>query len=91
MGGELIVRGRVSTGLIFLHADGTAYRGGVSALAAGVQAAAFQVLRRLGFGEGETRRALPEVLTHVGHEPNLERVLRSALERLSAHTLARAC
>jgi hypothetical protein len=36
-----------------------------------VQAAAFQALRRLGFGEGETRRALSEVLTHVGQKPNL--------------------
>jgi 5-methylcytosine-specific restriction endonuclease McrA len=88
--GELVVRGRVSTGLIFRHADGTAYGGGVSALAAGVQAAAFQALRRLGFGEGETRRALSEVLTHVGNEPNLERVLRSALDQLSAHKFARA-
>jgi hypothetical protein len=88
--GELVVRGRVSTGLSFRHADGTEYGGGVSALDAGVQAAAFQALRRLGFGESETRRALSEVLTHVGHEPNLERVLRSALERLSAHKFARA-
>jgi 5-methylcytosine-specific restriction endonuclease McrA len=88
--GELVVRGRVSTGLSFRHADGTEYGGVVSAPAAGVQAGAFQALRRLGFGEGETRRALAEVLTHMGNEPNLERVLRSALERLSAHKISRA-
>jgi hypothetical protein len=29
-------------------------------------------------------------LTHVGQQPNLERVLRSALGQLSAHTFARA-
>jgi hypothetical protein len=87
---ELIVQGRVSTGLSFRHADGTEYGGVVSALAASVQAAAFQALRRLGFGEGETQRALSEVLTHVGNEPNLERVLRSALDQLSAHKFARA-
>jgi Holliday junction resolvasome RuvABC DNA-binding subunit len=88
--GELVVQGRVSTGLSFRHADGTEYGRVVSAPAAGVQAAAFQALRRLGFGESETRRALSEVLTHVGQQPNLERILRSALERLSAHTFARA-
>jgi Holliday junction resolvasome RuvABC DNA-binding subunit len=66
------------------------YGGGVSAPAAGVQAAAFRALRRLGFGEGETRRALSKVLTHVGQEHNLERVLRSALDELSAHKFARA-
>jgi 5-methylcytosine-specific restriction endonuclease McrA len=88
--GELIVRGRVSTGLSFRHADGTEYGGSVSALDAGVQAAAFQALRRLGFGEGETRRALSEALPHVGSEPNLERVLRGALDQLSAHRFARA-
>jgi hypothetical protein len=45
---------------------------------------------RLGFGESETRRALSEVRTHVGDEPNLERVLRRALDQLSAHKFARA-
>jgi Holliday junction resolvasome RuvABC DNA-binding subunit len=84
------VRGRVSTGLSFRHADGTEYGGAVSAPHAGTQAVAFQALRRLGFGEGETRRALSEVLTHMGREPNLERVLRNALEQLSAHKMSRA-
>ena len=88
--GELIVRGRVSTGLSFRHAEGTEYGGVVSAPHAGTQAVAFQALRRLGFGEGETRRALSEVLTHMGSEPNLERVLRNALEQLSAHKMSRA-
>lgn len=88
--GELIVRGRVSTGLSFQHADGTEYGGVVSAPEAAVRAGAFQALRRLGFGEGETRRVLSQVLTHMGNEPNLERVLRSALEQLSAHKFSRA-
>ena len=88
--GELIVQGRVSTGLSFRHADGTEYGGVVSAPDAGTQAVAFQALRRLGFGEGETRRVLSQVLTHMGNEPNLERVLRSALDQLSAHKFSRA-
>ncbi len=88
--GELIVRGRVSTGLSFRHTDGSEYGGSVSAPDAGVQAAAFQALRRLGFGEGETQRALSEALPPVGSEPNLERVLRGALDQLSAHKFARA-
>jgi len=88
--GELIARGRVSTGLSFRHADGTNYGGVVSAPDASAQAGAFQALRRLGFGEGETRRALSAVLTHMGNEPNVERVLRSALEQLSAHKISRA-
>jgi len=88
--GQLVVRGRVSTGLSFRHADGTEYGGFVSATGAGVQAGAFQALRRLGFGEGETRRALSHVLTHMGDEPNLEQVLRSALEQLPAHKISRA-
>jgi RuvA, C-terminal domain/HNH endonuclease len=91
--GELVVCGRVSSGVSFHHADGTKYGGAVSAQDAAVQARAFQALRGLGFGEREARRALWEVLTHVGgmsSEANLEAVLRRALQRLTARGLSLA-
>jgi hypothetical protein len=88
--GELTVEGRVSSGLSFRHADGTDYGGAVMAADAGVQAAAFRALRGLGFGERETRHALAQVATQVGVGAQLEAVVRSALQLLSASALAQA-
>jgi 5-methylcytosine-specific restriction endonuclease McrA len=88
--GELTVHGSVSSGLSFRHADGTDYGGAVVAADAGVQAAAFRALRGLGFGERETRGALAQVAPHVGADARLERIVRSALQLLSAGALAQA-
>jgi hypothetical protein len=88
--GELTVQGSASSGLSFRHADGTGYGGPVVAADAGVQAAAFRALRRLGFGERETRGALSQVAAHVGADTPLEAIVRRALQLLSAGALARA-
>ena len=88
--GELTVHGDASSGLSFRHADGTEYGGTVLAAKAGIQAAAFRALRALGFGERETRDALPQVASHVATDAQLESTVRSALQLLSAGALARA-
>jgi 5-methylcytosine-specific restriction endonuclease McrA len=87
--GNLIIEGS-SDQLHFLHADGTAYGGRVSADAAEIQSKAFLALRAFGFGEREARRALVEATTHVGPDDDLDLIIRAALERLSAHALAEA-
>jgi hypothetical protein len=81
--GELVVQGRVSSGLSFHHADGTEYGGTVSMTAADVQTRAFRALRNLGFREREVRRALAEVTTELGYVPDLEATVRAALQRLT--------
>jgi 5-methylcytosine-specific restriction endonuclease McrA len=81
--GELLVQGRVSSGLCFRHADGTEYGGTASVTDADVQTRAFRALRNLGFREREVRRALAEVTAELGHLPELEATLRAALERLT--------
>jgi hypothetical protein len=86
--GELIVQGRVSSGLTFLHADGTEYGGAVTTADAGIHATAFRA--EAGFGERETRQALSQVAAHVGADAQLETVVRSALQLLSAGALAKA-
>jgi hypothetical protein len=81
--GELVVQGRVSSGLSFRHADGTEYGGTVSMTGADVQTRAFRALRNLGFRERKVRRALAEVTAQLGHIPELEATLRAALQRLT--------
>jgi hypothetical protein len=87
--GELVIEGRVSRGLRFQHADGTAYGGAVAAGAADVRAKAFRALRSLGFAEHEVHQALRDV-THVGSPAPLDSTLRAALARLSESALAKA-
>jgi hypothetical protein len=53
--GQLVIEGRVSTGLVFRHADGTPYGQDVDPRIAATRTAAFRALRRLGFAEGEAR------------------------------------
>ena len=77
--GQLIIEGRVSTGLRFCHADGSSYGGVVDPRAAEAHAQAFRALRHLGFRESETRAALDRVRsTHVG-DASTEDVIRAAL------------
>jgi Holliday junction resolvasome RuvABC DNA-binding subunit len=78
-----MVKGRVSSGLSFHHADGTEYGGTVSMTDADVQSRAFRALRNLGFREREVRRALAEVTAQPRHVPELEATLRAALQRLT--------
>jgi hypothetical protein len=82
--GQLIIEGRVSTGLLVRHADGARYGAIADPGVAEAHTQAFRALRALGFREGETRRALEQVRadTHVGNA-NTEGVLRAALNVLS--------
>jgi hypothetical protein len=82
--GQLIIEGRVSTGLRFLHADGSQYGGRISTHVAEARQQAFRALRGLGFRETETRRALDRVATHVGAEATTEVMVRQALRVLTA-------
>jgi RuvA, C-terminal domain len=83
--GQLIVEGRVSTGLGFQHADGTSYGSAVNPQTAEAHAQAFRALRHLGFREGETRAALERVRTsgQVG-DTRTEDVIRAALGVLAS-------
>jgi hypothetical protein len=53
--GQLVIAGRVSTGLVFRHADGTPYGQDVDPRIAATRTKAFRALRWLGFGESEAR------------------------------------
>ncbi|HZO12999.1 MAG TPA: HNH endonuclease signature motif containing protein, partial [Polyangiaceae bacterium] len=65
--GALIIEGSVSHGLSFYHADGSVYGHGLlDPCALERFERAFAALRGLGFKDGETKRALAEVRTHVG-------------------------
>jgi len=78
--GQLIIEGRVSTGLVFRHADGTPYGAVVDPRIAEAHTQAFRALRALGFRESEAHRALERVraTTPVGNA-STEQVLRAAL------------
>jgi hypothetical protein len=82
--GQLVIEGRVSTGLVFRHADGALYGSVVSAHAASSFEEAFRALRSLGFREGESRAALARVRTDGnGTSCTIEEVLRKALTMIT--------
>jgi hypothetical protein len=81
--GTLWVTGRVSTGLMFEHADGTRYGGRVSPRAAEAGADVFVALRGLGFGESETRRAIMAAgQVQGGASDGFDELMRRALRSL---------
>jgi hypothetical protein len=86
--GALIIEGSVSGGLKFYHADGSVYGRPVPNPGALDRfERAFGALRGLGFKDGETKRALAEVRSHVGADGSVEALVRNALRVL---TTARA-
>ncbi len=89
--GQLIVEGRVSSGLIFRHADGTGYGRVVDPRTVAVHEQAFGALRSLGFRESEAQGALARVRgdAHVG-DATFQTVLRQALASLAPNRQARA-
>ncbi len=80
--GKLVIAGRVSSGLTFRHADGSSYGQAPSLQAQGEQSKLFAALRGMGFGEGETRRALEQLRKRTRSESDLEVLLREALSVL---------
>jgi 5-methylcytosine-specific restriction endonuclease McrA len=83
--GQLLVEGRISTGLIFRHADGTTYGQSLRPLEIGLHEEAFRALRAMGFRETEARRGLERVRAspNVGDE-SVPGILRHALALLTA-------
>jgi hypothetical protein len=83
--GALIVEGSIAAGLSFRHADGSHYRGNtLSPRSAAAQTQAFAALRRLGFREGEVRRALDALRADDKvHADNAQQVVRAALRVLT--------
>jgi hypothetical protein len=88
--GDLLIERNESGTLSFRHADGTVYGEQPSVGEADARACAFRALRKLGFGEREVRRALDETRAHVRSHRAVENLIRSALERLTQHSLAKA-
>jgi Holliday junction resolvase RuvA-like protein len=89
--GLLIIDGSVSRGLRFYHADGSVYghpAADVGAIERFEQA--FAALRGLGFKDGESKRALAEVRTHVGVGASIEALVRGALGVLTACAQSRS-
>jgi RuvA, C-terminal domain len=84
--GQIIIDGRVSTGLTFRHADGTRYGAVTDPRVVDAHLQAFQALRSLGFREGETRRALEQVRADPlrSGDASMEGILRAALSVLAA-------
>jgi hypothetical protein len=76
--GALVIEGAVTTGLTFRHADGSRYGALTSPSVADISAKAFQALRRLGFGEGEVRRALAQA-ARIGAGDSTETLVRRSL------------
>ncbi len=86
--GEIAIEGTPSKGLVVRHADGSAYGGAVHAGAAEIGAMLFGALRRLGFRETETRRALARMRPSVSAGEPLEKLLRQALLLLTESRVA---
>jgi hypothetical protein len=76
--GQLLIEGRVSTGLVFRHGDSAQYGAVVNPRIADAHAQAFRALRALGFRESEAHQALARVraTTPVGNT-STEQVLRA--------------
>jgi hypothetical protein len=82
--GELIIEGATAEGVRFRHADGSRYGEAVSPAQIDVQTKVFKVLCKLGFREGEVRRALDAIRREPrAGEMTVDRLLRRALERLT--------
>jgi hypothetical protein len=79
--GALAVEGAWSTGLRFLHADGSAYGGPANPRAAVILTEVHQALTGLGFKEREARWMVKEICPHVGADVtvSLEQAIRRAL------------
>jgi hypothetical protein len=81
----LIIEGRVSTGLVFRHADGAHYGLVADPRAAQLHEEAFRALRALGFRESEARRGLERVRAGAnGGDASVPSILRQALAVLAA-------
>ena len=81
--GALMIEGRPSTDLRFLHADGSRYGSRAAPAAVEAQTKAFGALKNLGFRESDIRLALNQVRPTVGADAPLGQVVRAALAVLT--------
>jgi Holliday junction resolvasome RuvABC DNA-binding subunit len=79
----LIIEGRVSSGIVFRHADGASYGQAVRSDEVARCEEAFRALRSLGFREREARQALKRIRddAHV-RDATVPSILRQALSFL---------
>ncbi len=81
--GTLTIEGRVSTGLKFLHADGSSYGRVESPKNQDLYSKLFTALRGMGFREKECRQALDQVREELPREMDAVTLLRAALAELT--------
>jgi hypothetical protein len=82
--GRLIIEGRPSTGLLFKHADGTPYGGGLDPVATDRNAQVFAGLRTMGFKERDCRMAVDRCAENLAPTASREEMLRAALRMLAS-------
>jgi HNH endonuclease len=87
--GKLSVEGRVSSGLVFRHADGTKYGCATTPKAVDLRALAFRGLVQMGFRETEARRAVERVTSGALDDLTLETLMRQALAVLTESLVRR--
>jgi hypothetical protein len=80
--GALLIEGTVSTGLCFLHSDGTVYGGSSDPVVASVRAKASRALELMGYRPSQVKRALVRI--HESREASVAHVIRQALQELAA-------
>ena len=82
--GALIIAGSVSSGLRFLHADGSSYGELESPQNQELYTKLFAALRSLGFREKESRQALEQVRQKRPRDTDASALLRAAVWELTA-------
>jgi hypothetical protein len=88
--GRLLVTASAEKRVVFEHPDGTPYGAAPSAPSSVVQTRAFQALRKLGFGEGEVRRALAVSRQDLAGDGSVEQLIRYGLKQLTERACQRA-
>jgi hypothetical protein len=84
--GQLVIEGRISTGLVFHHADGTTYGQVCQPREVAMYEETFRALRALGFRESEARRGLDRVRASAPvSDASVPSILRQALTLLASH------
>jgi hypothetical protein len=84
--GLLSIQGKVSSGLVFRHADGTPYGGSPKPREADVRSKVFSALRNMGYRESEARLGIERAITHVGASADVATLLKQALAALLEST-----
>jgi hypothetical protein len=81
--GLLSIQGKVGTGLVFRHADGTEYGQTPKPHPADVRSKVFSALRNMGYRESEARLGIERAAPHVGASADVTTLLKQALSVLT--------